>query len=146
MGAIPAGNEGVEEVYAYLLSEYLPARYPTMFGISKDGKTFLNHVSGAKWPLKPPKTPLDAFKILGETIEDDLLLLRETDEGHRVIAFVTCYPAGFDPSEKLGLLLKDVHTPVPSYDKIGLSMERFFSKLEVGKNVKRVNVSGRHQT
>jgi hypothetical protein len=54
---------------------------------------------------------------------------------------VCCFPSGFDPSLKAGKLLKEIHTPVPSYDKIGPSMERFFRKIEAGNNVKRTNVS-----
>jgi len=140
MGAIPEGASAVQELYSYLLTEYLPLRYPDMFFLSQDGKIFTNHVTQRSWPCLPPEDPLDAWKILGETIEDDLFLLRETDEGHQAVAFLCCFPAGFDPSSKLGKLLKDIHGPVPSYDKIGPSMERFFSRLEVGKSVRRNNV------
>ena len=80
------------------------------------------------------------MKVIGETIEDDIFLLHQTPEGHRCVAFLCCFPSGFDPSTKLGKVLKDIHAPVPSYEKIGASMERFFSRLEVGKSVKRVNV------
>ncbi|KAG8413625.1 hypothetical protein J3458_012694 [Metarhizium acridum] len=68
-------------------------------------------------------------------------LLHETPSGHLCVAFMCCFPSGFDPSEKFGNLLKDIHAPVPSYSKIGASMERFFSKLQVGKSVKRLNWS-----
>lgn len=67
------------------------------------------------------------------------------------MAFLTCYPAGFGPSTKLGRVLWDIHAPVPSYAKIGGSMERFFGKMEVGRNVNCVTTqperyipSGRH--
>lgn len=79
--------------------------------------------------------------MLGETVEEDMFLLMGEPEGHRAVAFLCCFPSGFDPSTKVGKLLREIHTPVPSYDKIGPSMERFFSKIEVGKNVKRTNVS-----
>ncbi|KAK3384892.1 hypothetical protein B0H63DRAFT_395002, partial [Podospora didyma] len=57
------------------------------------------------------------------------------------VAFLCCRPAGFDPSEKLGKLLAAIHGPVPAYDKIGFSMERFFARTEVGRGAKRVNWS-----
>ncbi len=79
--------------------------------------------------------------MLGETVEEDLFLLRETPRGHESVAFMCCFPSGFDPSTKLGRLLSEIHEPVPGYDKIAQSMERFFGKLEVGKSVKRMNVS-----
>jgi hypothetical protein len=97
------------------------------------------------------------LEILGETVEDDLFLLLPDGEGggdgdgdgdgdgnggaHRLVAFVCCHPSGFDPSEKLGKRLVEIHGPVPAYEKIETSMERYFKKLEVGRCVKRVNVS-----
>lgn len=151
-GCLPGGGvDAVRDVYAYLLGEYLPARYPTMFELSDNGRTFRNLVTGREFPSSMTDSSDDdtttveaaaaALRILGETVEDDMFLLRQTPDGHRTEAFVCCFPAGFDGSEKLGKLLADVHGPVPSYDKIGASMERFFSRLEVGKSVKRVNVS-----
>ncbi|KAF6844615.1 hypothetical protein CMUS01_00905 [Colletotrichum musicola] len=141
LGAVPEGIAALHEVWTYLLSDYLPKRYPTMFSLSDDGLRFHNKVTGVSLPLTPPEDPNAALRALGETVEDDLFLLVETPEGHRAAAFVCCHPAGFDPSDKLGKLLKDIHTPVPSYEKIGASMERFFSRLQVGKSVKRMNWS-----
>ncbi|KAF5515077.1 hypothetical protein CGCF413_v000038 [Colletotrichum fructicola] len=141
LGAVPEGIPALHETYTYLLGEYLPARFPTMFALSKDGQEFYNKVTKTSLPLTPPQDPNAALQALGETIEDDIFLLVETPEGHRAVAFICCHPAGFDPSDKLGKLLKDIHTPVPSYEKIGASMERFFSRLQVGKSVKRMNWS-----
>lgn len=141
LGAVPEGIPALHETYTYLLGEYLPARFPTMFALSEDGQEFYNKVTKTSLPLTPPEDPNAALQALGETIEDDIFLLVETPGGHRAVAFICCHPAGFDPSDKLGKLLKDIHTPVPSYEKIGASMERFFSRLQVGKSVKRMNVS-----
>lgn len=85
------------------------------------------------------------LRILGETVEDDMFLLLQDDatQGgeHRAVAFMCCHPAGFDPSSKLDKRLAEIHGPVPAYEKIGASMERYFGRLEVGKEVKRMNVS-----
>lgn len=141
VGAIPQGKAAVKELYTYLMSDYLPKRYPTMFSLSDDGKTFRNQVMETSFPTLPPDDPIEALRTLGETIEDDVFLLHETEKGHRSVAYVCCYCSGFDPSKKLDKLLDEIHAPVPSYDKIGPSMERFFSRVKVGKNAKRVNVS-----
>ncbi|TWU70680.1 hypothetical protein ED733_000270 [Metarhizium rileyi] len=138
-GYLPRGEESVAELYAYLLQDYLPVRYPTMFRLRPDG--FENMVTGKTFPTQPPRDADVALRSLGETVEEDLFLLHETPEGHMCVAFMCCFPSGFDPSQKFGNLLKDIHTPVPSYAKIGSSMERFFSKLQVGKGVKRLNWS-----
>ncbi|EFY88050.1 hypothetical protein MAC_05914 [Metarhizium acridum CQMa 102] len=140
-GYLPRGKESVAELYTYLLRDYLPARYPTMFGIGPDGTVFENTATGRTFPMQPPEDADAALRTLGETVEEDLFLLHETPSGHLCVAFMCCFPSGFDPSEKFGNLLKDIHAPVPSYSKIGASMERFFSKLQVGKSVKRLNWS-----
>lgn len=111
-----------------------------MFRIGPDGTVFENTVTGRTFPIQPPEDADAALRTLGETVEEDLFLLQETPSGHLCVAFMCCFPSGFDPSEKFGNLLKDIHAPVPSYSKIGASMERFFSKLQVGKSVKRLNV------
>ncbi|KAH9897373.1 hypothetical protein F4778DRAFT_793459 [Xylariomycetidae sp. FL2044] len=139
MGYIPAGAEAIREVYTYLLGHYLPARYPSIF--SRDEKTFHNSVTKRSFPLIPPDDPMVVLRSIGETVEDDIFLLRETPEGHQCTAFLCCSPSGFDPAEKLGKVLEEIHKPVPSYEKIGPSMERFFRRVEVGKSASRVNWS-----
>ncbi|KAI0005811.1 hypothetical protein F4779DRAFT_597260 [Xylariaceae sp. FL0662B] len=139
IGCIPPGVGAVQEVYSYLLGEYLPSRYPSLF--SRDDKFFHNHITNLSLPTVPPDDAVAALRSLGENVEDDLFILRETPEGHQCTAFVCCCPSGFDPATKLGKLLTEIHGPVPSYEKIGPSMERYFSRLEVGKSVYRVNWS-----
>lgn len=156
MGTIgtPGAKAAVDELYAYLM-DYLPKRYPSIFTkLLSTAPSLHNSATGKTIPCSPPANPLDALSTLGETVEDDLFLLQEEntqtvpDDGgpaypetsHRLVAFLCCFPAGFDPSTKLGLLLKDIHKPVPSYDKIGPSMERFFKRLAVGQSVRRLNV------
>lgn len=140
-GLLDTGHGAVAELYSYMLGTYLPSRYPTMFVANSLRGTFTNFVTGVEVPLNCPEDKLEALRIIGETIEDDCFLLHQTDEGHMAVAFVCCFPTGFDPSAKIGKVLRDIHEPVPGYDKIGASMERFFGRLEVGKTVKRLNVS-----
>ncbi|TQW00890.1 HRQ family protein 2 [Cordyceps javanica] len=152
-GCTPHGAAAVRELYTYLLGSYLPQRYPGIFqlftpdddldadagaGAEPAPRLMLrNTATGATHPATPPSAtdhdffdPEAALRVLGETVEEDLFLLRETPLGHESTAFVCCFPAGFDPSEKLGRLLSEIHRPVPSYDKIAKSMERFFGRLE----------------
>jgi hypothetical protein len=140
-GCLPPGRDAVREVYTFLLGVFLPGRYPAMFRLSADGTVFQNLVTGASHPVEPPRDAGEALRVIGTTVEEDMFILSQTPEGHVSDAFVCCFPSGFDPSEKLGKLLRDIHGPVPSYDKIGPSMERFFARLEVGRSVKRSNVS-----
>ncbi|KAL2151473.1 hypothetical protein VTH82DRAFT_6571 [Thermothelomyces myriococcoides] len=142
MGAIASGHKAVLELYSYLLGTYLPRRYPTMFSLDRPSSgpseiVFRNKVTGRSLPLVPPPSEAsEMLRALGETVEDDMfLVLRDPDGGeHRAVAYVCCHPSGFDPSEKLGKRLAEIHSPVPAYSKIGASMERYFSRLEVGKS------------
>lgn len=140
-GCVPAGEAAVRELHTMLLKDYLPTRFPTTFQLDAKQGVFRNLISGREFPAEPSSDACENLRVLGETVEEELFLLQETPEGHRCVAFMCCFPSGFDPSEKLDKGLKEIHAPVPSYEKIGPSMERFFSKLRVGSNVKRTNVS-----
>lgn len=76
--------------------------------------------------------------------EEFLLLAKGPDEDQYALkGFVLCFPSGFNTKEKFGLSLREIHTPVPGYaEKLALSMDRFFDRLEVGRAVKRSNVCG----
>ncbi|KAK4664326.1 ferrioxamine B transporter [Podospora pseudopauciseta] len=141
-GYIPSGIAPIRELYAYIMATYLPTRYPTMFSLSPNRTTLHNKITSCLSPVSPLALPPDELlSTLAITIEDDIfLLLPDPATGlHRCVAFLCCHPSGFDPSTKLDQTLAGIHGPVPSYGKIGASMEKFFSKLEVGKPVKRVN-------
>ncbi|KAK8113791.1 hypothetical protein PG999_005860 [Apiospora kogelbergensis] len=142
VGCLPSGADAVRETYSYI-QNFLLARYPTLFSPDGEKRQFRNHVTGQSLPLGLPENqdPVGTLRLLGDTVEDDLFLLHATPEGHLCVAFLCCFPSGFDPAEKIGKVLKDIHGPVPSYEKIGASMERFFSRLEVGKSVTRNNWS-----
>ncbi|KAK3347333.1 hypothetical protein B0H65DRAFT_423974 [Neurospora tetraspora] len=152
IGVLPEGHAAVKELYTYLLGEYLPVRYPTMFRIvssvpGSPNTTFQNLVTNSSFPLSPPPSdPLDCLRVIAQTVEDDFYLLlpfpkpnSPSEIEHKSVAFLNLHPAGFSPSSKLGIPLSQIHAPVPSYEKIGPSMERFFSRLATDKLVKRMN-------
>ena len=124
-----------------LLLDYLPRRFLTIFSLSNNGKIFCNKITGILFPILPSNNSVKVLRNLRETIKDNIFLLYKTDQGHRSIAYIYCYYSRFNLLEKLNKLLFNIYKPVPSYNKIGLSIERYFKKLEVGKNIKYVNVS-----
>lgn len=151
-GVIPDGRgaAAVREVYTYLLHDHLPRRFPTMFKLSADEKEVTNVTTGKVLPTSVPVTGDEAaddaaaeaaLADLAETVEEDLFFLQKEGDTHQCVAFVCCFPSGFDPREKLGKGLSAIHGPVPNYERIAPSMERFFSKMEYGKPVRRLNVS-----
>lgn len=126
------------ELYSYILTHHLPTRFPSLFKV--DSTQFTNLVTGRTFPAEPPTDPNVCLRILAETIEEDIFLLKETQTTHVCLAFACCFPTGFNPSSKLGADLAGIHGPVPHYDKIGPSMERYFRKIKPGQVVRRMNV------
>lgn len=137
-GVTPQGVPAVKELYSYLMSRYLPSRYPSIFHVR--GGQVENSATESLFPICSPQDPLECLRNLAVSVEEDMFLLQATEKGHQCVAFVCCFPSGFNPSTKMGQLLSGIHGDVPSYEKIGPSMERFFSRIEVGQNVKRTNV------
>lgn len=147
----------VSELYTFLTGTYLPSRFPTMFKLHHAAYEYgseavlQNLVTGEILPTRATSaaTPTSTLlATLGRHLDEDFLLLLP-EEGvdkpaakYILEAYVTCCPSGFNPANKLGKKLRDIHAPVPGYDvKLDGSMDRFFTKLEVGKYVKRANWS-----
>lgn len=84
---------------------------------------------------------------LGRHIDEDFLILRREndvveDAKYVLEAHVICAPSGWNPQDKLGKKLAEIHGPVPAYGKkIEGSMDKFFRTIEAGKYVKRANWS-----
>lgn len=139
--ALPDSVLAVNELYTFLFSIYLPQRFPRMFILSSN--SLYNTATDSSIPLAPSSNPIETLKRIGENIDHEFLLLLKADDGDGYVlkAFVTCFPNGFDTEKKLGLKLRDIHAPVPGYkEKLEMSMDRFFDRLEVGKVVSRSNV------
>ncbi|KAH8603144.1 hypothetical protein B0O99DRAFT_647862 [Bisporella sp. PMI_857] len=144
LNADPSIRPAVDELYAYLIGTYLPTRYPTMFQLSEDKGHLYNAATGLYIPLAPPCDPIETLRSLGENIDEEFLLLtKNANEDQYVLrGYVLCFPSGFNTAEKFGMSLRNIHGPVPGYkEKLELSMDRFFDRLEVGRVVQRSNWS-----
>ncbi|KAK1145622.1 hypothetical protein N8T08_004181 [Aspergillus melleus] len=127
-------------------------------------------VTGQHAPLDWTATPQNGrqqLEILGSLVDEDFLILlpesspssqsqdpnsqsttdqkeetEETEPKYVLRAYTAYFPSGFNPAEKIGLRLANIHAPVPGYkEKLERSMDRFFARVEVGKFVQRVNWS-----
>jgi hypothetical protein len=139
--AYPESIPAVNELYIFLFSTYLPQRFPGIFILSDT--CLYNTATSTSIPLAPSTNPIETLTRIGENIDDEFLILLKAEDGDGYVleAFVTCFPTGFDTEKKLGMKLRDIHGPVPGYkEKLEMSMDRFFDKLEVGKVVSRANV------
>ena len=77
-GCTPHGTEAVHELYTYLITSYLPQRFPTAFQLSQDNSSLKNNIKDVSVPTTPPADGAEALRILGTTVEEELFLLRET--------------------------------------------------------------------
>lgn len=142
LGCLDAAIPMVNELYTYLVTHYLPRRYPTIFQLSPSTSTLHNVVLSEQLPLTPPSDPIAALRHICLNVDEDFLMLLPSPDGdgYSLQSFVWCYPVGFDPQDKLGIKLRDAHKPVPGYKQhLELSMDRYFSRLRPGKAVQRVN-------
>lgn len=147
LGTFPVSKVAVDELYTWLTRTYLPTRFPKVYQIRNDPLTragyLWDHAMEERVPLEPAVEPEETLRRLGGLIEDDLLFLLPADDGdgYQLKAFVTCFPNGFNTRKKLGMKLRDIHTPVPGYkEKLEKSMDRWFGRLQVGTFVRRYNV------
>ncbi|KAK4493992.1 hypothetical protein PRZ48_015178 [Zasmidium cellare] len=142
----PSCAPAVNELYTWLITTYLPLRFPKVYHATPSG--LLNTASDELIPSTPPSNPLEALRTLGSHIDTDFLLLLPSSTApdgspiYHLEAFVTCFPSGFSTRNKLSLPLSRIHTPVPGYKaKLEKSMDRFFARMECGRCVKRSNWS-----
>lgn len=142
LGFVETGVEMVNELYTFLMTHYLPKRYPTMFELNKKKSVLHNLVLEEDYPLEPSADTLTTLRIIALVVDEDFLMLLPSPDGdgYSLQAFVWLYPVGFDPAGKLGVKLRDAHKPVPGYKQhLQMSMDRYFERLVPGKVVDRVN-------
>ena len=142
LGNNPKADAAVFEMYKWLTQTYLPNRFPTMFHPTSAG--LFNKTTSETLP-STPSSAAHALELMGSHIDDEFLFLLPSNlpqdsAKYRLEAFITCFPSGFNTRSKLGLLLADIHGPVPHYkQKLERSMDKFFAMLPVGRIVKRWN-------
>lgn len=149
----PEVDAAVHEYYEYMWY-YLSERYPKYFTKETvDGVEWChNSLWDEKYPMSAQKCldlglakgSRDLAMICSSTHEEDFLLMT-LDETHdppmyRMRAVSSCFPAGFNPADKIGLTLRNIHGPVPGYkQRLDLSMNKFFAKFQAGNFVQRQN-------
>lgn len=125
----------LNELYEFLVQDFLPRRYPTIFGLDKSTNTVENLVTKEKLPLTAPTDRYETLRRINRNVEEDFLMLLPAPDGdgYNLQSFVWAYPVGFDPQSKLGMKLRDAHGPVPKFnEKLGPSMDRYFSRMVPG--------------
>jgi len=103
--------------------QFLCARYPSYFSIDKQTLLFHNHILNTKTNLRE----VDPLVVLLNNVPEDFaIVLRNPETGYYSFrAGVVCSSIGWSVGSKIGMDLKEIHTPVPDYkEKMKFSMDR----------------------
>ncbi|CEJ86152.1 hypothetical protein VHEMI04024 [[Torrubiella] hemipterigena] len=134
--AFSAAVELLEE-----LTEYLPARYPSLY--QKTATGIRNLWSGESFNIQGRLLQEDPMVICSRLVQDDLALMIEQPDGQYRLLAGSILLAGFwRLSDKFGMTLSDIHTSghVPHFhEKLEGGMLKFFQRLKCDKFYARNN-------
>lgn len=119
-----------------LLADHLLARYPQHYGT--DGKRLTVPGQPAIDANLPP------LHIASLLVQEDLILMRNSAAGWRLVAGALCFPSSWSLTEKFGKTMQDIHIPVPAFGpgtRMAGMIERIFDNLAVELPVERYNWS-----
>ncbi len=123
-GAQPSARDACDEALA-LVTGFVGCTAPSLDGIPVlDGD---------------PVAPLVRAAL---AVQDDLAVLQQVDGEWILTAAVVCFPSHWTPSDKLGLPLGLVHTPVAHYEReLAERVDRFHDRLAAERPAWRRNWS-----
>ncbi|KAI4109097.1 MAG: hypothetical protein LQ339_001902 [Xanthoria mediterranea] len=135
---LPGSELGCKEVMEMAL-QFLCARYPQYFSLSKSedkGYVFHNGILHNQ-TIVGDMHPLHV--LLENVPEDFAVMIRNPDDGFYYFrAGLLCSSLGWSVKSKLGMQLKEIHSPIPDYkEKMEFSMDRYFSKLPTANPIQR---------
>ncbi|KAG9018958.1 hypothetical protein FRB90_007949 [Tulasnella sp. 427] len=147
-----SGVEAAKET-VYELAEYLSRRYPNVYSVERQasfpgdlgwyGQGQIKIVTVLPLGTKYNLDEEDSMTVAGLLIPDDLaLMLPGSDGKYYLQAGSICLAGSWRLEDKIGLPLSAIHTSadVPQYrEKLELSMDRFFSKMQPEKLTLRNN-------
>lgn len=122
--------------------KHLPSRFPTLF--KKQGQVVRNLATGEAYPLSTKGLKhSQMLHHMGLHVEEDFYFMCPDPEDHfRLQGYVACFPGGFLSPARVGESVREIHKPVPGYEqKLGLSVDRYFSRMKPGDFIGRMNVS-----
>ena len=103
-----------------------------------------NYLREHSLKLEEPNTSHPPLLQAAMMVQEDLVLMRKSTQGWRLVAGSVCFPSSWSLQEKIGKPLHDVHAPVPDFNKgtrNASMIERIFDNLQVGVPAERFNWS-----
>ena len=82
--------------------------------------------------------------IAAKLVQEDLVLMRQQEDGWRIAVGSVSFPSSWDLEEKFSLVLQDVHKGVPGFgpgSRNAHMINRIFDNLPVDQPVRRLNWS-----
>lgn len=95
-------------------------------------------------PFKAGDASMPPLLQAAMRVQEDLVIMRKSVDGWRLVAGSVCFPSSWSLQEKIGKPLHDVHAPVPGFKKgtkNASMIERIFDNLKIGMPVERFNWS-----
>ncbi|MDF3155157.1 DUF3445 domain-containing protein [Mesorhizobium sp. XAP10] len=132
------GTRDAQQEVLDLLAAHLLERFPETHRLGGSGV----EVAGAasRLPASLADAPLAKASLL---VQEDLILMRSSDSGWRLVAGSLCFPSSWSLLEKFGKPLQDIHAPVPGFGpgtRPAELINRMFDGLQ-GQAVERYNWS-----
>jgi len=82
----------------------------------------------------------DRARAVAEVWAPDFLLLRRDGNEFRFVGGAVCFPSGWDPAEKLGRTVMEIHGPVPGLNEaLGARIGKFLGGMLPGQVFEREN-------
>lgn len=136
--AAEPGTEAAQAEVLALLAEHLPRRFPELYRL--EGDVLSAPAAGVAVPLGGDAEP--PLMRAARLVQEDLVLMRAGEGGHRLAAAALCFPSSWSLKEKFSQSLDGLHAHVPGYaGPMGARMNRIFEKLKADAPVWRLNWS-----
>ena len=135
-----AGTEDAQREVLDLLREHLPRRFPGVSSAHGDGLKITGHPA----PGAAEMRALPPLHIASLLVQEDLILMRRSENGWRLAAGSLCFPSSWKLTEKFGKPMHEIHEPVPAFGpgtRMADLIARMFDKLQTGNPVQRFNWS-----
>ncbi|KAG7009541.1 hypothetical protein G7Y79_00002g006560 [Physcia stellaris] len=135
---LPGSELACKEIMEMAL-QFLCARYPQYFSLTHDdsrGYIFQNGILKNETVIN---TMHPLLVLLENVPEDFACMLRNPEDGNYYFrAGLLCSALGWNVEMKIGLPLKEIHSPIPDYkEKMEFSMDRYFSKMPTSRPIQR---------
>lgn len=134
------GTEAAQAEVLEMLAEHLPRRFPEIY-----------QRRGAEMEIVPLRRSvplveagLAPLQVAASLVQEDLVLLRRSESGWRLVAAALDFPSSWSLREKFGRPMHEVHGPVPGFGagtRNAAMIERMFDHLRIEMPVIRWNWS-----